>query len=729
MLGALATLSFNWTEHAMIKTLLAAALFVFPFPAAAAPTAADPFTWLEEQNGERAVAWARTRTAAAKKSLGAIPEHPAVVQELKDSLKAAAPPTRYFLLGPKMVRFIRDSKHPSGLLQVAARGPRGVPTPSAWRTVLDIAELNRREQSAYQMNGASLWEFSERCLPPSYDRCMLALSPSGSSSMEFREIDLRAGGFVPGGFRIAANRAFMSWLNADTLLIAHSLEGSLALPSNFPATARLWKRGTPLAKAKAIYQAPQSASFMLPAALGTGKERVGLLPVAHSYTSIDLKLVDQSGTVTDLPLPQMIKFQGPAVLSYPYVIVQLGEATTLAGRSYSAEAILAYDVRRGTPAKHRLSLVHIPQDGAFVTDGSTGFGGTHSGFAFVETKGLKRTLILAKPGNSGWTKRTVRSAEPGVSLSILSTDRNSDDLLVSQEGFLEPATQSLYRKGAAPVIVEAMLPLIDTASHVVEIRSARSKDGTMIDYYLVRPKNAKSPVPTIMAGYGAFGQSFDPGYFSTGPGRGLMPWLKRGGAYVATAIRGGGERGAAWHVGGSGLNKQNAFDDFAAIARDLIDSGFTNPERLGAYGRSGGGMLTAAIANQYPDLFGAIYIGVPVTDMLRRANGIGRGQKSEVGDWDDPKQLPVILAWSPYHNVQSAKPYPKILIMTSTEDNQVGPGHARKFAAKLEQVGARPLLIEVPDGGHGAPDLVRHPDIKAMETSFFIDALMHGTKR
>lgn len=710
----------------MIRTLLAA-LLILPAAASAAQAPADPFTWLEEQKGERAIAWARERTEAAMKTLAAVPEHPAIVQELKDSLAVAAPPTRYFLLGRRMVRFKRDQEHPSGVLQVAARGPAGMPAPSAWRTVLDIGELNRRERTAYDMSGMALWEFAERCLPPAFDRCLLALSPRGSSSMEFREFDLSTGAFVPGGFRTAANRAFMAWLNNDTLLIAHSLEGSPALPSNFPAVARLWKRGTPLAEAKAVYQAPQTASFMLPAALGTGRSRMGLLPVAHSYTSVALKLVDQDGKVRDLPLPHAIKFQGPAVLSYPHVVVQLGEAATLAGRSYPAESILAYDVRLQIPARQRVSLVHVPGDDAFVTDGTSGFGATRSGIAFIETKGLKRSLILATAGRFRWTSQTVRSAEPGVRLSILSADRDSNDLLVSQEGFLEPASQSLYRQGTMPMIVDAMRPLIDTSSHVVEIRSARSEDGTMIDYYLVRPRKAQAPVPTIMAGYGAFGLSFDPGYFSTGPGRGLIPWLKRGGAYVATAIRGGGERGGAWHVGGTGLNKQRAYDDFAAVARNLIDSGFTTAAQLGAYGRSGGGMLTAVVANQHPELFGAIYVGVPVTDMLRRGDSIGRGQKSEVGDWDDPKQLPVILAWSPYHNVQSAKPYPKILIMTSTEDNQVGPGHARKFAAKLEQVGARPLLIEVPDGGHGAPDLVRHTDIKAMETSFFVDALMRET--
>jgi prolyl oligopeptidase len=278
------------------------------------------------------------------------------------------------------------------------------------------------------------------------------------------------------------------------------------------------------------------------------------------------------------------------------------------------------------------------------------------------------------------------------------------------------------------VVLEAGKAIVDVSAFVVDIRSARSKDGTMVDYYLVRPKNPRpGPVPTVMSGYGSFGVNFDPDYFSSGLGRGMISWLARGGAYVATAIRGGGERGEAWHLAGVGLNKQNAFDDFAAVAEDLVRSKFTTPAKLGAFGRSGGGLLTAAMATEHPDLFRAIYVGVPVTDvgaLASSGSGIIKGQKTEFGDWDDPKILPIILAYSPYQNIRAGVNYPCILIMTSTEDNQVGPGQARKFAAKLEEMGARPLLIEEAQGGHGVPDPIKQPQIFAAQVVFFIEALM-----
>ncbi len=207
----------------------------------------------------------------------------------------------------------------------------------------------------------------------------------------------------------------------------------------------------------------------------------------------------------------------------------------------------------------------------------------------------------------------------------------------------------------------------------------------------------------------------------------MVSRLSRGGAYAATAIRGGGERGEAWHLSGVGVHKQNSFDDFIGVAEDLVRSGFTTPTHLGAFGRSAGGLLTAAMVAQRPDLFGAIFVGVPVTDvgaLSTPGSGIIKGQKSEFGDWDDPKVLPVILAYSPYQNTRAGVAYPPILIMTSTEDNQVGPGQARKFAAKLEDAGAKPLLIEEPSGGHGVPDQFKQPGLVAAEVVFFIDALM-----
>lgn len=685
--------------------------------------ARDDHLWLEAQRSPEAIAWAKVRTDAAIAELSAKPAFASVAEELRKTLAADAPVPTIYLLGKRFLRLVRDTKHPSGLLQIAPKQARGYPGP--WRTILDVGALNTRESASYALSGLSMFDFPSRCLPPAFDRCLLALSPAGSSSLELREFDLAKGAFVEGGFRTAANRSFTAWLSDDTLLIAHSLLGSPALPSNFPAVVRIWKRGTPLAEARPIFQAPHTASLVGVNALGLGTDRRGVLKVALDYSTIAHFLVSQSGKLTKISLPQKLKYVGGGALNFPHLVVQLAADAALGGRTYPAEAIVAYDVRDATPEARKFSAVHVPETGTFVSDVTEAAG---NGVTFVEDRNLRKTLVVARLGATDWSRKTILSAPPGVKLELIQTDGVSRDILVKQEGFLVPPTISLVRTSGKAVKIASGKPIIDAAAYVVDVRSAPSHDGTMVDYYLVRPKERRpGPVPTLMSGYGSFGVNFDPDYFSSGLGRGMVSWLSRGGAYVATAIRGGGERGEAWHLAGAGLNKQAGFDDFIGVAEDLVATGFTTPEHLGAFGRSAGGLLTAAMVAQRPDLFGAIFVGVPVTDvgaLSTSGSGIVKGQKSEFGDWDDPAVLPRILAYSPYQNIRAGVRYSRILIMTSTEDNQVGPGQARKFAARLEEVGAKPLLIEAPEGGHGVPDPFKQPELVAAELSFFIDALM-----
>ena len=306
------------------------------------------------------------------------PAFPAVLRELRSALDIGAPLPEIFVLGNRLVRFTRDVEHPSGLLEVA---PRSNTPPRSWRTVLDLAALNRDEHTSYALSGLSFSDFPDRCLPPAFDRCLLALSPGGSSNLELREFDLEKGAFVANGFRVPANRSFTAWLNQDTLLIAHSLNNSPALPSNFPAVVRLWRRGTPLTEAQPIFQAAPTDSLVDCRAFGLGAQRRVLLSVVHDYSTVEFKLVDQSGQLTDLPIPQKVKYVGNVALSYPYVVVQLAEpATTAGGATYPAESLLAYNIDPNVPAQRRYAQVYVPSQDSFVTDGYTGFTGiAHSG--------------------------------------------------------------------------------------------------------------------------------------------------------------------------------------------------------------------------------------------------------------------------------------------------------------------------------------------------------------
>lgn len=683
----------------------------------------DAYAGLEAQFDPAALDWAKQRTEKALASLRAKPQFASVLQELTDAQAISSPMPRYAFLGEKIARVTRNAQHPLGVIEIASRGKSGF-AQGPWRMALDLAALNERESKNYEL---LFLDLASQCLPPAYERCLLPLSPGGSSSMEHREFDLSSGKFVPGGFHVPQNRSFAAWLNADTLLVAHSLQGSAALASGYPQILRMWKRGTPLAQAKEIFRAASTDSLFLIRGVGEGAARRVIVSLGKDYKTTVVKVVDQSGAVSETGLPTQLKLFGMPKKVGSSIVVQLAEAATLRGKTVAAETILAYDLEqsRGTD---RISVVYVPGADATVSDYFGGVAGAKHRLAIVASRNLQKTLVTASRGAQGWAVSEVLSSAPGVTMGIAAADQRSDAILLREEGFLQPARLLLVEPGAKPVEIQSDRSMIDAADYVSEIRSARSQDGTLIDYYLVRPKHPKpGPVPTIIHGYGGFGLSMEPDYFASGLGRTLISWLTRGGAYVVASIRGGGERGGAWHRAATGRNKQRSFDDFAAVAEDLVRTGFTAPKKIGAYGRSNGGLLAAVMATQRPDLFGAALVGVPIVDIFRMGegdSGIGGGMKAEYGDWDDPAQIPQILSWSPYQNIRRGVGYPRILTVTSTQDNQVGPGHARKFTAALEAVGADPLLIEGPTGGHNYPDQFAHRDVFAMQMVFFMDALM-----
>jgi prolyl oligopeptidase len=687
-------------------------------------TPADPYRWLDGQFDPAAVAWSKTQTQRTVQILTASSAFPAVEREVAALQSANAPIPQYFLLGRRVVRYSQNAAHPSGLLEIAMRGKLGVAA-DAWRTVLDLSDLNKREHQNYEL---MFLDLAKQCLPPSYDRCLLPLSPGGTSNIEYREFDLSTGQFVPNGFRTPANRAFFAWLDKDTLLIEHSLNGSPTLKSGFPAVLRIWKRGTPLAAAKAIFTAQPTDSLFDIDAVGVGAQRRGVLSVAKDYSTFDLKIIDRSGTVASLGLPTKLKNFGDPLVAGNDLIFQLADSATMEGKPYAAETIFAYDTAAKDGSK-RISAVYVPPSGTYVNDPFSGFLASRSDIGFVLDRNLQKTLFIAQHDSNGWTVKPAMEAPAGATMHIVSADPAGDSFIVRQEGFLQPARLIQVTPGASPIEIQVDKAIIDASDYVSEVRSARSQDGTLVDYYIVRPRHPRpGPVPTIIEGYGSFGVNIEPSYFSGGLGQSLVPWLSRGGAFVVAAIRGGGERGAMWHESAMGIHRQRSYDDFIAVAEDLVHSGFTVPGKIGAYGRSAGGLLSAVMATERPDLFGACLVSAPITDVfdLSKGNsGIGGGQKAELGDWDDPKQIPSILAYSPYQNIYAGKRYPQILVTTSTQDNQVGPGQARKFVAKLQSVGANALLLEGPTGGHGFPNAFANPREFAMQMTFFIATLMN----
>lgn len=695
-------------------------------PARDVPTAPsvgkDPFGWLLPPESPTARIWAAKRTQRATRFLERLPVFAVVRGQIAAAERAAAPLPDYFLLGSKVARFQRNALHRYGLLQIAATRGRDF-SPGPWKTVLDLDALNRRARTDYEL---MFFDMDAQCLPPTYERCLLPLARGGSSLIEYREFNISTGHFVRGGFSTPPIRDDIAWLNENEVIVGDTLDGSPALVSGFARVIRHWRRGTPLSSATEIFRAGAADSFTSVTGLGQGRERRVIITDGVDYAHFRLYAVEQSGLVRKIDLPERLTGIGTPMASGHELIVQLAAGAVIGNRSYPSEALVAEDLDgngRGEPAEE----VYVPPAGAYVNDPFLGLAGTHSAVAFVQTAHLRKTLYFAQLRAGRWSVQRSISSAAGVVMHIVAADEEGDSVLVSEEGFLQPKRLLWVRPGSGAQVVQSEKPVIDASRYRVEIRTAVSQDGTPIDYYLVRPRNsAKKPVPTIITGYGAYGANDDPTYFGDALGRSLVPWLERGGAYVIAAIRGGGERGAAWHEAAMGRNKQRSFDDFIAVGQSLVRSGFTGPCALGNYGRSAGGLLAATVDVERPRLFAASLVGVPVVDTLRLSGGAGisGGMTAEFGSPSTRRGYEALLAYSPYENIRKGVEYPRMLVVTATDDTQVGPGQARKFVAALEAADADPLLIEGPSGGHGYPNEYEHPKEFATQITFFIHYLM-----
>ena len=698
------------------------ALALFSAQSATSTPKPDEYAWLNKADDPEAASWAAAHTATAMNRLTSSPEFSAIRQEMRAAEQASQPKPTYFLLGAHIVRFVRGPDHPRGVFAVAVT--RGA-SRGSWRDVLDVAAMDEKEGLDLEV---TFLDLNKTCLAPRYERCLLPFGSGGSSLIQYREFDFSTARFVPGGFVTTPSRGGVAWLDGDTLLIAHAETSADLLPSGFPKSVYRWRRGTPLNSSVPVITAAPSDALIDVRSLGARQAGQGIIILAKDYATFELYQVNGDGLSSRLDLPTKLQGFGEPFAVGSTIVVQLASEAEVDGRRYASDTLVSYDP--AAPVGTRASAVYAPTDGRYVNDPFSGIAATRDALAFVVTEHLGKTLMVATRGADGWSTRAIRTAAPGVAMKISSSDQEGECLVVEEAGFLKPTEVAVVtQQGAAETLFRAR-PIVDAARFVSEVRSASSDDGTAIDYYLVRPRvQASGPTPVILYGYGGYGVNADPSYFEGGLGPTLASWLSRGGAYAVAAIRGGSERGSAWALAAKGTNRQRSFDDFAAVARSMIASGFTTPDHLGSMGRSFGGLLSANMVTQHPDLFGAALVGVPITDLFRLGTDkgdISAGQKIEVGDWTDPAQIPLILRYSPYQNISAGVRYPRVLAVASARDGQVGPGHARRFVAKLQAAGADALLIEGPTGGHAFPSEFNNPTEYAAQVTFFIDALMRG---
>jgi prolyl oligopeptidase len=651
-----------------------------PPSAAGAP---DPFAWLEDIHGARALAWVAKQNARTGAVLEADPRYDAFHRQALDLLTAQDRIPDPDFLGKTIENFWQDATHVKGVWRRTTPDSYASASP-AWETLLDLDALSKEEGKNWIFKG-------DQCLAPADRLCLVRLSDGGGDAVEIREYDTHAQAFVAGGFHLASGKQDLDWLDADTLLIARDWGPGTMTQSGYPFVIKRLKRGASPAEAVEIYRGAPEDVGVSPRVFrdAQGKVAVVVLERHVGFFETDYVTLDADGATHPLDLPRKSELHGYLA---GRLIVSLNQdwAAGPVHPAFEAGSLVAVD-----PVFGAVSLIVAPTSTQTIDSVAV----TRSRVLVKLLDNVSGALDVYARDGVGWTRRRL-ALPTGSALSITAADHGSDRAYVSAESFLEPTTLWAVDAAAGTVDkVKSLAPRFDASRDTVEQHFAVSADGARIPYFLVRPKAAPldGSTPTLMFGYGGFQVSLTPTYH---PELGKL-WLERGGAYVLANIRGGGEFGPAWHEAARRENRQRAFDDFAAVARDLIARKITSPRRLGIYGRSNGGVLTSVSITQHPELFNAAVIESPLIDMLRYNHlSAGASWAAEYGDPDVPADRAFIAAYSAYGRLKPGVVYPEPYITTNTEDDRVHPGHARKFAAEFEALGLPFLYYENTFGGH-----------------------------
>ena len=687
-------------ETRPIFPLLALLAFA-PFATAAdfaATDATDPYLWLEDIDGARALDWVRAQNAATEKKLASQP----LYQELRsEALTALDSPSRLpgvDQMGKWIYNFWKDDQHPRGIYRRATLAELRKPEP-AWETVLDVDALAEREDKPWVFHGMD-------CLPPEYRECLVSLSPGGGDAEEIREFDPVTLAFEPEGFSVPTAKTAIAWRDADSVFIGSDFGPGSLTDSGYPRTVRLWKRGTPLADAPTLYEAkPDSvgvAGFRLRSAGGD----VDLVADNRTFYETDYfqRLPDGSLHKLDLPPTAEINdaFDGR-------LLVSIKDDWQRADRKFARDSVLIADPaalrRTGEGAGKGAVDVLAESTGSEVVLGAVA---AKSGILVSVLDNVRGRLYRYEPAGSKWTRRPIALPDNGQ-LDLDSVDGGSGDAFVKFESFVTPPTL-YYVADANPVPeqVKQQAPTFDGSRFTVTQHWARSADGTRVPYFQVAPKGIKldGSHPTHIFSYGGFRNALVPSYSGSYEqlyGAYGKTWLGRGGVFVLANIRGGGEFGEAWHQGAVKANHVHAYEDFEAVAADLIERKVTSKSHLGIEGRSNGGLLVLSTMERRPDLYGAVICGSPLADMRRYHKLLaGASWMDEFGNPDKPEEWAWIAPYSPYQNAERGKGYPPVFFYLSTRDDRVHPGHARKMAARLEDLGYDVSYYEEIEGGHGA---------------------------
>ena len=661
----------------------------------------DPYLWLEDIDGDDALDWVRERNQT---TLAAFSDER--FDRLRtEALEVLDTDTRIPYVrrrGDHLYNFWRDAANPRGLWRRTTLDSYRRSDPD-WDVIIDVDELARTDGKNWVWAGADVIE-------PDHTLALISLSRGGSDATVVREFDMRTRSFVPGGFELPEAKSRVAWEDHDTVLVGTDFGPGSLTESGYPRVVKRWRRGEPLADAPTLFSGSPEDVLVT-----AGVDRTPGYQRTMIYRAIDF-FNDQ---VYQLRSGELVRIDAPSDASVSvhrdWLLIELRTDWNHPSGFYRAGSLLAADYEQFLDGTAELSLVFEPDEHTCLHQ----YAWTRDRIVMVTLADVASRVEIVTPGT--WEREPVSGTEASGNTVIVATDHTGDEIFLDSSGFLTPSQLLHGRAGRTLEVIKTAPSFFDTSGLSVTQYFATSDDGTRIPYFVVGPGDCTSTQPTLLGGYGGFEVAQTPSY---GGVLGRL-WLSRGGTYVLANIRGGGEYGPGWHTQAMREGRHKVAEDFASVARDLVARGITTADLLGAQGGSNGGLLMGIMMTRYPELFGALVCQVPLLDMKRfHLLLAGASWVAEYGNPDDPDDWAFISEYSPYQNIRAEKGCPPVLMTTSTRDDRVHPGHARKMTAALEDAGNTIWYYENIEGGHaGAADNAQTAFKSALSFSFLHRAL------
>lgn len=668
----------------------------------------DPYLWLEDVTGEKALDWVRQHNRTTQDHFESSSDFTGLRDDLLKILDSDERIPGVSKSGEFYYNFWRDKDHERGIWRRTTLEEYRHDNPQ-WELVLDLDELAAEEGENWVWQGASL-------LKPGYDLAMIDLSRGGADASVSREFDMKTRKFVDGGFQRAEAKGQISWIDRDSVFISTDFgEGSMT-SSGYARIVKLWRRGTPVEDAEIVYEG-QSNDMSVRAGHddSPGFERNFVFRMLAFYND-ELYLRSDDGKLTKIDAPNSANKR----VFREYLMLELRKPWEVGGKTYQAGSLLVTKFDDFMTGGRKFDVIFEPTESSSLAS----YSATRDHIILNVMKDVKNQIYVLTRDGDTWKREPLQGAPSIGTVGVRPVDADeSNAYWMTSSGYLTPTTLYHGEIGSDPEQLKQLTPMYNAEGLKVSQHFAISKDGTRVPYFMVAKEEVdfNSDNPTLLYGYGGFEISMTPRYQAS-VGR---AWTSQGGVYVVANIRGGGEYGPRWHQAALKQNRLRAYEDFAAVGKDLIQRKVTRKDRLGIQGGSNGGLLVGNMVALYPDLFGAAVCQVPLLDMRRYHLLLaGASWMAEYGNPDAPGEWDFIKTYSPYQNIKRTTQYPAVMFTTSTRDDRVHPGHARKMMALMYDQGHDVSYYENIEGGHGgAANNKQRAYMQALAYSFLKERL------